>query len=69
MTEDQARRRLVAMLANFTPGSVCHLLAQAIREAERTRLGDLDAAALERLRDVEGAMFVLGIGLDAVCPR
>jgi len=57
------------MLKNLTAGSVLHLLADLYREdaeeAERVE----DAVAYERLKAAECALFVVGIGVDAACPR
>jgi hypothetical protein len=69
MTEAQAKQHLSDMLGRFTPGSVLHLLAQVIREAEEARLGGLDDAAEERMREAEAALWVFGYGLDAALPR
>jgi hypothetical protein len=69
MTEPEAKRHLSDMLAGFTPGSVLHLLAQVVREAEESRLGTLDDDAEERIREAEAFLWVSGYGLDAALPR
>lgn len=63
MTEHQAKQQLSDLLARFTPGSLLHLLAEVLRDSA----GDQVAAA-EPLRDAVGALFVVGIGIDAVMP-
>lgn len=69
MTEAQARRHLLKMLASFRPGTVLHLLGQVIREAEEARLGGLDEAAEERVQEAQAFLWVAGYGLDAALPR
>lgn len=69
MTEAQAKEHLKDMLASFSPGSVLHILAQVIREAEEARLGGLDEAAEERVREAEAFLWIAGMGLMAALPR
>lgn len=69
MTEHEARQNLLDMLESFTAGSVCHLLAEVVRQSEEARLGGLDEAAEERVSEAEGALWVLGMGLMAVLHR
>ncbi len=69
MTEDQARRHLLAMLESFTAGSVLHILAQVIHEAEQARLGSLDEVAEQRVREAEAFLWIAGYGLMAALPR
>lgn len=63
MDEAHAKRLLSDVLARFTAGSLLHLLAEVLRDAA----GDQPTAAVP-LRDVLGALFVLGVGIDAVLP-
>ncbi len=68
MSEKQAKRHLRKMLGSFTPGSILHLLADLFRqEAEKARR-DGDPAAYEHCRIVENALFVIGLGIEAVVP-
>jgi hypothetical protein len=69
MTEAQAKQHLSEMLSTFTPGTVLHLLAQVLRDAEQARVGGLDDVAVERLREAEAALWVFGYGIDAALPR
>lgn len=69
MTEVQAKEHLRDMLGSFRPGSVLHVLAQVIREAETARLGSLDEAAEERVREAEAFLWIAGFGLMAALPR
>jgi hypothetical protein len=65
MTERTAKEQLRAMLGSFTAGTVLHLLAEVIRADD----GADDPVAGERGRAVESALFVVGLGIDAVHPR
>jgi hypothetical protein len=68
MTESQAKARLRRMLTSLTAGSLLHLLADLFREAgDRPRRRDQPAR--DKLRDVAATLFVVGLGVDAVCPR
>lgn len=65
MNERTAKEQLRAMLGLFTAGTVLHLLAEAIRDdADKA-----DALAGERVRVVESALFVVGLGIDAALPQ
>jgi hypothetical protein len=56
------------MLAPLTAGSLLHLLAELFREAaDRPRRRD--RRARDKLSDVAATLFVVGLGVDAVCPR
>jgi hypothetical protein len=69
MTEKEAKRQLRRMLVTLTPGSILHLLAEAFRaHAERSQTND-DAVIKQQCDMAEGALFVVGLGLDAACPR
>jgi hypothetical protein len=57
------------MLGSFTVRSVCHLLAEVVRDVEEARLGALDDAAEERVREAEAFLWVAGYGLMAALPR
>lgn len=63
MDEVQAKQLLADLLARFTAGSILHLLAEVLRDA-----ADDQPSVADPLRDVLGALFVLGVGLDAVLP-
>ena len=69
MTEAEARRRLREMLRSMTAGSVLHLLsglfAASAGRARRTA-GD---TAEKQAREAAATLFVVGLGVDAVCPR
>lgn len=69
MSESDATRHLLEMLVSFTAGSVCHLLAEVLREAETARLGGLDETREQRVREAQAALWVFGYGLMAALPR
>lgn len=68
MSEAEAKRNLIAIMEVFRPGSVLHLLADTVREAESARTGGLDEAADERVREAEAFLWVAGYGLLAALP-
>jgi hypothetical protein len=61
MDEQHAKQQLAELLSRFTAGSILHLLAEVLRD----QAGDQDA---QPLRDAIGALYVLGLGLDALTP-
>jgi hypothetical protein len=69
MTESTAKKHMRAMLRSFTGGAVLHLLSEVFGNlaAEARREGD-DTAA-KQLQEVAAALFVVGMGVDAACPR
>jgi hypothetical protein len=69
MREEQARKHPEKMLRSFTPGSVLNLLADLYRqEAEETRRAN-NMTRYRQCRLVESTLIVVGMGLDAACPR
>ena len=64
MTETQAKQLLGDLLTRYTAGSILHLLAEVLKDSA----GELDEATAEAVRDAVGALFVLGVGLNAVWP-
>lgn len=69
MTEAEAKRNLKDMLASFRAGSILHLLAEVVRDAETSRLGGLDEVAEQRVREAEAFLWIAGYGLMAALPR
>jgi len=65
MTEAVAKEHLREMLRFFTPGSVLHLLSELYREAADQAHRDHDHRTEEQCRNVEAALFVFGLGVDA----
>ncbi|MCE9566994.1 MAG: hypothetical protein K8U57_33750 [Planctomycetes bacterium] len=66
MDETRAKQLLAEMLSDFTPGSILHLLGNVLRE---NAPDNMDETARQQLASAEEALFVVGVGLDAVCPR
>ena len=69
MIEKQARTQLRRMLGTLTAGSVLHLLAELFAEQADAARRDADELNAERCDRVESALFVVGLGIDAACPR
>ena len=63
MTEAHAKRQLRTMLRTLTAGSLLHLLAELFRDAADRSIRP------DKAREVAAALFVVGLGVDAVCPR
>ncbi len=69
MTEKQASTQLRRMLGTLTAGSVLHLLAELFAaDAEAARRGGDDLAAVQ-YENVAATLAVVGLGIDAACPR
>lgn len=68
MTDEMAKKQLRRMLKSFTSGSVLHLLGEVFEDmAGRAAQGN--EARHEQYRAVASTLFVVGLGIDAVCPR
>jgi hypothetical protein len=63
MTEPQAKATLRRMPRSLTAGSLLHVLAELFREtADRSQHPD-------KAREVAATLFVVGLGVNAACPR
>jgi hypothetical protein len=69
MTEAQAKKLLRAMLRSLTPGSILHLLSQLFGESAKRFRSRGEEAAEKQTRDAAATLFVVGLGVDAACPR
>lgn len=69
MTETTARKHLMEMLKRFTPGSVLHLLSDIYRSTAEDARNDNDARTHGQCKSVEQTLYVVGLGIDATCPR
>jgi hypothetical protein len=69
MTEAQARRQLRQMLRTMTPGSPLHLLAELFADSARRAARKGDEKIQKQAQEVASALFVVGLGVDAACPR
>ncbi len=69
MSPKRAKSHLRKMLDSFTCGSVLHLFAEVFEEmADEARHAN-EAQQAEQLRQAAATLFVVGLGVDAVCPR
>src|SRR5438874_13775592 len=69
MTEAEARRQLRRMLRSFTAGSVLHLLADLCRASAQRAGNTRHTVKARQLQAVQSTLFVVGLGIDAACPR
>ena len=69
MTESKAKEKLRAMLRTLTAGSVLHLLAELLAEQAETARRNRDDRTAERCDNAGATLFVVGVGIDAACPR
>ena len=69
MTEKEAQRQLRRMLKNFTPGSILHLLGEAMRAHAEQAQADNDPRIKEKSDLAEACLVIVGLGLDAACPQ
>ena len=69
MTEAQAKEDLREMLRTLTPGSVLHLLSDVFRNSAARARRRGEATAERQALDVAATLFVVGLGVDAACPR
>ena len=67
MKEAQTKKQLSRMLTSFTIGGVLHLLSELFDESAKRAQAAGDETALKRAKEVTAALFVLGLGVDAVC--
>lgn len=69
MTEAEAKKHLRAILRANTHGAVLHLLADLLRDAA-VRAGRAgDDTARQQYAEAASALYVVGLGIDAACPR
>ena len=69
MTENEVKRLLRRMLLSLTPGSILHALSDVYHdEAERAGRKGAERRR-QQCQSVATALFVMGLGVDAACPR
>lgn len=57
------------MLASYTQGSILHLLGEVLEEMAE-EAGQADAPGRQdQFISVARTLFVVGLGIDAACPR
>lgn len=69
MKENEAKKVLRKMLRTFTVGSILHLLADLYREDADEASQVEDALAYGRCQSLHCTLYVVGLGVDAACPR
>ncbi len=69
MTEAEAKKQLRQMLGSLTLGSLLHLLSELFGESAKRAQRKGDVKAQKQAQDVAAALFVVGLGVDAACPR
>jgi hypothetical protein len=69
MKEDNAKKQLGRMLRSLTAGSILGLLAELFKESAEEARQDNDAVAYEQRKLTEHTLIVVGLGIDAICPR
>jgi hypothetical protein len=69
MTDETARRQLKRMLRSFSGGSILHLLAEVFEDLAEQARQDGNETRAEQCRAVAATLFVVGLEIDAACPR
>ncbi len=69
MTPKRAKSHLRKMLISFTGGSILHLLGEVFEELSEEAGRSNEAQQSEQLRQAATTLFVVGLGVDAICPR
>ncbi len=69
MKPETAKRQLRTMLGSFTQGSILHLLGEVFEEMAEEAGRDDDPGRQDQCLSVARTLFVVGLGIDATCPR
>ena len=69
MTENQARTQLRRTLRTLTAGSVLHLLGEVLAERAEAARRNRDGQTAKQCENAAATLFVVGLGIDAACPR
>ncbi len=69
MTEADAKKHLRAILRANTHGVVLHLLADLLRDAADRAGRAGDDTARQQYVEAASTLYVVGLGIDAACPR
>lgn len=69
MNPESAKRQLRTMLGSFSQGSVLHLLGEVFEEVAEKAGRDNDLGRRDQCLSVARTLFVVGLGIDAACPR
>jgi hypothetical protein len=69
MTEAEAKKHLREILRSLTIGSLLHLLSELFSESAKRAQRKANVKAPKQFQDVASTLFVVGLGVDAACPR
>jgi hypothetical protein len=69
MNETEVKRLLRRMLLSLTPGSILHALSDVYHDAAERAGRKGDERRRQQCQSVATALFVVGLGIDAACPR
>ena len=69
MKPEMAKRQLRTMLGSFTQGSILHLLGDVFEELAEEASGIGEEGRRDQFISVAKTLFVVGLGIDAACPR
>ena len=69
MNETEVKRLLRRMLLSLTPGSILHALSDLYHDKAERAARQGDERRRQQCQSVATALFVVGLGIDAACPR
>lgn len=69
MREKKARKQLRKMLTDLTGGSVLDLLGQVFLDLAAEARREKNDTAAEQFTMAHATLVVVGLGIDAICPR
>ena len=69
MTEPQAKKHLRRLLLSLTPGSILHALSDVYHDAAERAGRQGDERRRQQCQSAATALFVMGLGVNAACPR
>lgn len=69
MKEARAKKQLQRLLGSFTAGTILHLLSDVFRDRAAQARATNQRRVYRRCRRIAQALLVVGLGIDAPCPR
>ena len=69
MTEAQAKKQPRQMLRSLRAGSVLHLLSELFAESAKRAQRRGNETIQKQAQEVAATLFVVGLGIDAICPH
>ena len=69
MSEQETKKQLLLMLKSRTIGSVLHLLSELFGELANQSVRRGNETKQKQHLEVASTLFVVGLGVDAACPR